>query len=259
MSRPVTEREALDRAAQWPVGRVVAAIAAAGVVFAMVAAGYGWGIPWLVRVDATTNQGWVAGALAHPRWADLARATTFWGNTSVVIVVTGVVVSWQLYRRRRLIAGWVGATVVLGWLVNSTAKAAVDRTRPPTVGLLVDAHGSSFPSGHAQVGGYGWLTFGLLALLVLVGRRRWVVAAGCWVLGALVALSRVVLGVHWTSDVVAGWALGAGVALVSVSVLVVTARGASGSVLEGEPGNFRRVESEDLSEERQLGLERDDL
>ncbi|HUW16062.1 MAG TPA: phosphatase PAP2 family protein, partial [Actinomycetes bacterium] len=81
----------------------------------------------------------------------------------------------------------------------------------------------------------------------------------CWVLGALVALSRVVLGVHWTSDVVAGWALGAGVALVSVSVLVVTARGASGSVLEGEPGNFRRVESEDLSEERQLGLERDDL
>jgi len=259
MRGPVSEPQALARAARWPLAVLMPAALASAVVFTLVGAGYGWGLPLWARVDATTNQEWVAGALARPRWADLVRATTFWGNTPVVVAVTVVVVGWQLYRRRHLVALWVATTVVLGWLVNHAAKASVDRVRPPSVGLLADASGSSFPSGHAQVAGYGWVTYGLLALLVVAGRRRWAVAVGCWALGSLVALSRVVLGVHWASDVVAGYALGVGVALLSASVLVVTARGRARSVLEGDPGHRDRVEAEHLAEEGQLGLEGDDL
>jgi undecaprenyl-diphosphatase len=259
VSRPVSGPEALARAAAWPLGGLLSGVVVSGTVFALVAAGSGQGTGWIARADTATNREWVAAAVAHPAWADLLRALTFWGNTPVVLTLTVTLVGWQALRHRPLLAGWVAATVLVGWLANAAAKAAVDRPRPPTLGLLADAAGSSFPSGHAQVAGYAWITFGLLALLVVRSRWRLVVAAGCWTLGALVAASRVALGVHWASDVVAGYALGVGVALLSASVLAVTARGRAASVVETQKRDPDRVEAEDLPEEGQLGLQRDDL
>lgn len=224
MTPPVTEREALERAARWPWGRLVAGVlvaaASAWLVVLLLAAE----VSWVDELDRALNQAWVDAALGHAAVADLALAVTFWGNTPVVVTVTGVLVGWQWYRRRRVLATWVLATVVTGWLLNHLLKGAVNRPRPPTDGLIIDALGTSFPSGHAQVAGYGWVTFGVLALLVLRGRRRWWVAGGCWVLGVLVVVSRVVLGVHWPSDVLAGYAVGLGWALLSVAVLVRVAR-----------------------------------
>jgi undecaprenyl-diphosphatase len=156
-----------------------------------------------------------------------AKAVTFWGNTPVVIAVAAVLVGWQVARHRAVLAWWLVLTLLSGWLLNHAMKAVVDRARPPTDGLFLDALGSSFPSGHAQVGGYAWVTFGLLGLLLVGGHRRWAVAWGCWLLGVGIALSRVLLGVHWLTDVVAGYAVGAGWALLCASALVTYARRSS--------------------------------
>ena len=87
-------------------------------------------------------------------------------------------------------------------------KAAVDRPRPP--GPIVSASGSSFPSGHAAHSVlYVWLAVTIvMRLRPGMARGAALVAAGI-ALTALVGLSRVYLGVHYLSDVSAGWALGA--------------------------------------------------
>jgi undecaprenyl-diphosphatase len=105
--------------------------------------------------------------------------------------------------------------LLLGGLASASAKAIFGRARPPislhetTVGL------ASFPSAHATDATAFLLAAALTLALTLVRRpvmKAVVVAAG--VAGAaLVGLSRLVLAVHWLSDVVAGWALGTAVAI----------------------------------------------
>jgi membrane-associated phospholipid phosphatase len=98
----------------------------------------------------------------------------------------------------------------------------VDRPRP--TGGLVDTSGSSFPSGHAA---YSMLyVWGALTVVVRlrpgISRGTLIVAAGIS-LAALIGLSRVYLGVHYLSDVNAGWALGASsFALCAAIALIVT-------------------------------------
>lgn len=224
MNRPVTEREALTRVSGWSRTQLLAGTVAAAVVAVAATVLVGSDVGWVDRLDRWLNREWVAAAVAHPLGADLALVVTFWGNTPVVIVVTAVTVGWQWFRGRPVLATWVAATLVGGWSLNHALKAVVDRARPPSDGLFIDALGTSFPSGHAQVAGYGWVTFGLLALIVVRGRHRWWLAACCWGLGLLVVGSRVVLGVHWPSDVIAGYAVGVAGALLAAWLLVQVAR-----------------------------------
>ncbi|MDT0448621.1 phosphatase PAP2 family protein [Streptomyces hesseae] len=108
--------------------------------------------------------------------------------------------------------GVVAAEAVLGagQLARIGLRVAVDRPRPPADGWLSAAHAASFPSGHATTSA---LAGGLLAWALL---RRYPggpgrAAAGCALLWAVgVALTRVVLGVHWASDLVGGWLLATG-------------------------------------------------
>lgn len=224
MNQPLTEVQVLARASAWRVGGLLAGWAVALVVAVTGTVLLAGEVAWVNDLDRAVNQAWVDAAVANDALVRLARVVTFWGNTPVVIAITTVLTGWQLWRHRPVIAGWLVLTLVAGWLLNHALKAVVDRQRPPSDGLFLDAIGSSFPSGHAQVGGYGWVTFGLLALLLLTGPRRLVVAWGCWLLGVGIALSRVLLGVHWLSDVVVGYAVGVGWALLSASLLVLLAR-----------------------------------
>ena len=101
-------------------------------------------------------------------------------------------------------------------------KAAIDRPRPE--GWLVDASGSSFPSGHAAYATfYVWLAvMVVMRLRPGISRGAAIITTGL-VLTALVGLSRVYLGVHYLSDVNAGWALGAAAfALCAATALTIT-------------------------------------
>ena len=207
-SAALTQRQALDRAARWPLARLLAGVALAAAVAVGVVLLLASEVGWVDSLDRAVNRAWVDAALAHDWLVTLGKAVTRWGNTPMVILITAVTAVWQVVRRRPALATWLVLTLVTGWLLNHVMKAVVDRARPPTDGLFLDALGSSFPSGHAQVGGYAWVAFGLLALLLLRNRLRLAVAWCCWLLGVGIALSRVLLGVHWLTDVVAGALVG---------------------------------------------------
>lgn len=152
----------------------------------------------------------------------VARLVTDVGSPTVTITGSVVAVGWWAWRRDRRRA-LLGAAGLVGLLVVDVAtKSLVARPRPPLPFHAVVAHGYSFPSGHAM------LSAGV-ALLVLWLLREHVVAMASAVLrtvlvGAVVlavvavGLSRVVLAVHYPSDVLAGWALA--VLVVAVIALV---------------------------------------
>lgn len=149
-------------------------------------------------------------ALAAPWLVDLARGFTFLGNTATRLVVSALVVAVLLVRRAWRLALYVGSTAWLGSGLNTLIKTAVERTRPTLAHPVATAGGASFPSGHAMG---ATVLFGALLLVILPLLRP---AARIWA-GTLtvvvivgVGVSRVVLGVHYPSDVIGGWLLGLG-------------------------------------------------
>jgi membrane-associated phospholipid phosphatase len=147
-------------------------------------------------------------ALATPWLVDLARGFTFLGNTATRLALGGLVVLVLLVRKAWRLGLFLGATALAGGGLDTLVKTIVDRTRPVLPDPVATAGGASFPSGHAMGAMvlYGAL---LLVVLSLLPRRArgwaWGVAA---VVVVGVGCSRVVLGVHYPSDVVGGWVLG---------------------------------------------------
>jgi len=111
--------------------------------------------------------------------------------------------------------GLIGAvTIGLASIANSSMKLAIARERPELLELIIVERGFSFPSGHSAL---GMVAYGVLA--VLVGRSRLpldvrrAVISGLVVLIGLIGISRIWLGVHYPTDVLAGWAAGAVIVL----------------------------------------------
>jgi undecaprenyl-diphosphatase len=111
---------------------------------------------------------------------------------------------------------WSEALVVLvgaggGVAISQGLKQVFGRERPELVYRAVEAANPSFPSGHAMLSAVVFLTLGALAARFADRRKRVkALALGAAVLlSLLVGASRIYLGVHWTSDVLAGWSLGA--------------------------------------------------
>jgi undecaprenyl-diphosphatase len=139
---------------------------------------------------------------------EVARVVTWLGSLWVLVPV-GLVVCIVLVRAGRIVEA-VGLTVGLlgAVLITDLTKALVSRPRPP-VEHLQEVSSSSFPSSHATQASAFWVSL-VLALRAAGGRPRAIVVAA--VAAALIALivawSRVYLGVHYPSDIVAGLALG---------------------------------------------------
>ena len=123
------------------------------------------------------------------------------------IVLTPVFI-WLLLSRRPRLAAFLAITALGSSLLNTLIKWAVDRARPHLADPVAVAAGRSFPSGHTQAATVG---FGILVLIFLpvIPRpaRAWVVAAAGLAV-ALVAFSRIALGVHYLSDVVGALVIG---------------------------------------------------
>lgn len=133
---------------------------------------------------------------------------TQFGATGYLLVLIVVVGGFEAYRHRNLsIIGYL-ATVGLGIsLLNNLFKRIVDRDRP-TVNPLTEAASSSFPSGHTAAAAACWAALGLVLARHLGRRARTAAAAVAMVITIGVAASRVLLGVHWLTDVIAGGMVG---------------------------------------------------
>jgi undecaprenyl-diphosphatase len=138
---------------------------------------------------------------------DVVKVFTNLGSLAGVAALVGVSALMLTMRRKPVELTCLVVGLVLTVIAVHVTKGAVDRPRPPDP--LVDASGSSFPSAHAAYS-TAYVAMAVIAARVLprLGSRAALVIAA--VLGsAAIGMSRVYLHVHWWSDVVAGWGLGA--------------------------------------------------
>jgi membrane-associated phospholipid phosphatase len=163
--------------------------------------------------------------LETPLLTDLALALNWLGRglgRALGLTLVGLLL---LRRRRWLALAAFAVAESLTPLLSVLLKALIDRSRPPDG--LVDAVGSSFPSGHAAYAGATCVALVLLFTTPGTRRRLWWALASLGVVG--MAWSRTYLQVHWLTDVIAGSLLGAGVSLL---VFAVAQRHQSG-VIDG--------------------------
>ncbi|MDO7835432.1 phosphatase PAP2 family protein [Sphingobium sp. HBC34] len=125
------------------------------------------------------------------------------GGTAGRLALVGVVVLPLLWFGRRRAAGWLVATIAGGTLLNLGLKQLFAAPRPDLLPHLDMVNSYSFPSGHAAG---NMMFFGAVAMLAGARSGYWAAAA----IIALIGISRVWLGVHWPSDVTAGWIEGLG-------------------------------------------------
>ncbi len=141
-----------------------------------------------------------------PTLTRAARIVTEFGGSRLLLPVCVLGLVWLLFRREWRSALLLAAITISGRLLVELQKNFAGRIRPEDEPHLTAAQSYAFPSGHAANATLVWLC---LALLLPRGpRARMLAIWGAVWLALLVGLSRVMLGVHWPSDVIAGWAFG---------------------------------------------------
>ena len=162
----------------------------------------------------------------HPFLIGVAKVYTRWGVASVLIPIT-LVIGIALFMKYRSVA--LAAIPMLSLQVNDVltaeAKSWFAVARPPKAEWLAGAAGGSFPSGHTAN-----TTALIVSVAVVVSMCTTSKRLAAWVFGAsgllitLMGWSRLALNVHWLSDVVAGWALGACTAMVVAFIVMKLAK-----------------------------------
>lgn len=146
-----------------------------------------------------------------PHWLEEAlRDITGLGGYAVLSLLTIATVCYLLMAGKRGAALFVLLAIVGGTLLSHGLKLGFERPRPDLVPHATQVYTASFPSGHAMLSAVTYLTLGALLARVEKSRRiRAFVMVFAVIMTLLVGTSRVYLGVHWPSDVLAGWAVGA--------------------------------------------------
>jgi undecaprenyl-diphosphatase len=166
---------------------------------------------WLVTLllgrsalDRTIYEAMYAGG--HPLLILLARIFTALGEPTVLIVASAIFALW-MWRIGRARVGLVLLLITItGRALSEAQKYWIARPRPDLEPQLVVVKTNSFPSGHAMS---SMIFYVILAIVLTAGtRRQRPVVAAAILLSLFIGTSRVMLGVHWPSDVIGGWAVG---------------------------------------------------
>jgi undecaprenyl-diphosphatase len=146
-----------------------------------------------------------------PAWIEhVMRDITSLGSFTVVIVTALVMIGYLVIDGKRAAALFVLISILGGIALSELLKHLFARPRPDLVAHLVDVQTTSFPSGHAMLSAVTFLTLGALLTRVQGSRRLKIYMISIAILlTLLVGGSRVYLGVHWPTDVLAGWCAGA--------------------------------------------------
>ena len=163
-----------------------------------------------------------------PPWVEeMGRDLTALGGIAVLTLATALVAVYFLMRHRFSSMLFLLVSVGGGIFLSGVAKEFFDRPRPDLVphGSLV--HTASFPSGHSMMAAVAYLSLGVLIARVQPNRRLKVfILLTAVLLSVLVGISRVYLGVHWPTDVLAGWLAGsAWAAICFISAQILARRG----------------------------------
>jgi undecaprenyl-diphosphatase len=146
-----------------------------------------------------------------PRWVEeMGRDFTALGGIAVLTLasIAAALFLWMSGRRRSVLL--VVVAVAGGWILSLLLKRGYDRPRPDLVPHESFVYTASFPSGHSMMSAVTYLTLGALLARVLPRLRMKLLVLGAAVaITVVTGVSRVYLGVHWPTDVLAGWALGA--------------------------------------------------
>lgn len=178
------------------------------------------GIPFGFLLDQVVRNGplievdtWAANTLHEvvrdsPNTVTALQVISFTGKP-IFFAIVCIPVAIVLLRRGHLhLAVFLGTATIVGGLVDTWVKLAVNRDRPSLEDPVATAFGHSFPSGHSMM---SLVTYGALLLIFLpvLGRRRRLAIGGVVVLVLAIGMSRLALGVHYITDVLGGFALGA--------------------------------------------------
>jgi membrane-associated phospholipid phosphatase len=143
-------------------------------------------------------------SLASPILDSVFLFFTTIGNVEVLLPITGIITAYLFYKKRRrdaliVIAGVGGAAAA-----NFILKILFHRDRPAFWHSLVTETGYSFPSGHAMLS-----SALLLCFIAIVWNTRWRLAAiiGGGIVVLMIGLSRLYMGVHYPTDIIAGWSV----------------------------------------------------
>lgn len=149
-----------------------------------------------------------------PAWVEeAARDLTALGSFSILTILVAVIAIYLLLTARARTAWFLVGAVVGGTIVSTVLKSLFDRPRPDLTGIA-RVFTASFPSGHATVSAVVYLTLGALLAGAAPSRRlRLFYLVTAILLTLIVGISRLYLGVHYPTDVLAGWSIGTAWAL----------------------------------------------
>lgn len=158
----------------------------------------------LGALDRSVYEALYAGG--RPAMIIVARIFTALGEPTVLIAAGFLVAGWLWLRKRGRFAIGLLLVILIGRGLSEVQKYWIARPRPDLEPHLVAVKTTSFPSGHATSSMIFYLTLALA--LTAPGRPRRIAAVTAILLSLLIGTSRVMLGVHWPSDVIGGWAFG---------------------------------------------------
>ena len=187
----------------------------------------------IVEKEGATVDRAIVVALAHlrtPRLTGVMVDLTALGSPTLVALFTAVTFAILVVLRDRRGALHLTLASIGTWIWTSATKQIIEKARPTEVEHLVEVSGYSYPSGHSLAAAALYLTMAVLAGTHLrTVSSKAVLMTGASVLVALVALSRVYLGVHYPSDVVSGVSLGTAWALILAAAVAAISGRRTGS------------------------------
>jgi membrane-associated phospholipid phosphatase len=203
-----------DKSALRLISLLLAAVVA-GLAFAVAAGALGH-----ASLDARVAADAHSLGSEHSTLLHFCRDLTWLGAPIVVdiVIALSAVALWWLELRRAAV--YLVVARVVAQLISTLLKHAVGRERPHFAHAVAHASGASFPSGHAVGAASTYLAIAIV-LMSMTSRSvlRWLALAAAVVTSLVVAATRVLLGVHWMSDVLAGLALGGAVACAATMVI----------------------------------------